>query len=260
MIAILGGRGAMGRLIARELRGARVLDLPWDVRRDPLKARIVVNALPYRLNLHAMRAALRAGAHYVDLGGLFHMTREQLKLDAAFRRAGLTAVLGCGSAPGITNLLVRRAVHAGATDADVEVETWSDDVPGYSLETILDEFTLPAPILERGRLKFVQPGRYVIHSELATLPASFPRLRGLRFAVIFRPGRDREVLRVRSDAGTFSCEVRGEIDLDTALPAAIVARLIGDGRIATRGVLAPETAIPDHDFFTALRRRRFLIC
>ena len=34
-----------------------------------------------------MDAALDARCHYVDLGGLFHMTRRQLRLDAEFRRA-----------------------------------------------------------------------------------------------------------------------------------------------------------------------------
>ncbi len=47
-----------------------------------------------------MRAALQVGAHYLDLGGLFHVTGEQLELDAEFREAGLLAVLGMGSTPG----------------------------------------------------------------------------------------------------------------------------------------------------------------
>src|SRR5512132_2065894 len=61
---------------------------------------VVVNAADYRLNLDVMRSALGAGAHYVDLGGLFHVTRQQLELDAEFGDAGLTAILGLGSAPG----------------------------------------------------------------------------------------------------------------------------------------------------------------
>ena len=54
-----------------------------------------------------MRAALASGTHYLDLGGLFHVTRQQLKLHAAFRRAGLLGLLGMGAAPGTTNLLAR---------------------------------------------------------------------------------------------------------------------------------------------------------
>src|SRR5437867_9474615 len=34
---------------------------------------VVLNCVPYRLNLLVMRAALRARAPYVDLGGLYHV-------------------------------------------------------------------------------------------------------------------------------------------------------------------------------------------
>ena len=67
----------------------------------------MINSAQYEVNLPVMEGALRAGAHYVDLGGLFHTTRRQLLLDDRFKAAGLTAVLGLGSCPGIAN------VHAG---------------------------------------------------------------------------------------------------------------------------------------------------
>ena len=35
-----------------------------------------------------MDAALEIGAHYADLGGLFHVTKQQLKRDAEFERRG----------------------------------------------------------------------------------------------------------------------------------------------------------------------------
>jgi lysine 6-dehydrogenase len=56
-----------------------------------------------------MRGALAAGAHYVDLGGLYHVTRLQLELDGQFRERGQGALLGMGSAPGKTNLLASAA-------------------------------------------------------------------------------------------------------------------------------------------------------
>lgn len=43
-------------------------------------AGMLVNAASYRVNLDAMRAALAAGCHYLDLGGLYHMTARQLEL------------------------------------------------------------------------------------------------------------------------------------------------------------------------------------
>ena len=46
-----------------------------------------------------MRACLEVSAHYIDLGGLFHITRKQFELQEEFAAAGLTAVLGMGSTP-----------------------------------------------------------------------------------------------------------------------------------------------------------------
>ena len=58
-----------------------------------------------------MHACLEAGCHYLDLGGLYHVTAKQLELSAQFEQRGLLALLGIGSAPGKTNLLAARAVR-----------------------------------------------------------------------------------------------------------------------------------------------------
>lgn len=60
-----------------------------------------------KLQLLALEAALEAGTHYLDLGTFPEIMREQLKLNAEFERAGLTAILGLGSGPGINNIIAR---------------------------------------------------------------------------------------------------------------------------------------------------------
>ncbi len=72
---------------------------------------VLVNSASYRINLEAMRACLDAGAHYLDLGGLYWMTLRQLELDEQFRAAGLLAILGIGSSPGKTNLMAQRGMR-----------------------------------------------------------------------------------------------------------------------------------------------------
>jgi saccharopine dehydrogenase (NAD+, L-lysine-forming) len=57
---------------------------------------LVLNLAPYRFNLPIMAGCLKGGCHYVDLGGLFHVTKEQLALDPKFTHLGKTAVLGIG--------------------------------------------------------------------------------------------------------------------------------------------------------------------
>ena len=62
---------------------------------------VAVCALPEGLNVFASRAAIGAGLHLVDLA----YGQELAKLDAAAKRAGVTILVDCGVAPGMTNIL-----------------------------------------------------------------------------------------------------------------------------------------------------------
>lgn len=166
----------------------------------------VAACLPYRLNLPVMEAALAAGCHYADLGGLFHTTLQQWELHDRFARAGVSAVMGIGSAPGLTNVLAKLAADRldSVTSIDLvdgAIDRSSDGgafgVP-YSIETVLDEFTMPAMVFEGGELHEVpagsgvidwdfpdpvgtQPSMYTLHSEPATLPKTVPGVRDVRW-------------------------------------------------------------------------------
>ncbi|MGV3523904.1 MAG: saccharopine dehydrogenase family protein [Candidatus Sericytochromatia bacterium] len=128
---------------------------------------VLLNSLPYALNLEVMALALRLGAHYTDLGGLFHMTRQQRALDAQFQERGLTAVLGMGAAPGITNLLAKLAADELEQVEEIHVRLAAVDrtryrsVPAlpvsYSFKTILEEFSLPPAVFRKGRYRFLKP-------------------------------------------------------------------------------------------------------
>ena len=244
VVAVLGGAGAMGRAtvydlarsgqpvllleadlaaarkIARRYAGPRAAVVEADAR-DPValaatlaarKVGVLVNCAPYAFNLGVMEAALRARCHYLDLGGLFHTTRMQLPHHAAFRRRGLLAVLGMGSAPGIVNVLARAAaaplrrvralrVYNGGAD---HTRYRAPVAFGFAPATVLDEFTLPPMVFRRGRFESEKPlsgGEDVLfdvglqrvhlslHSEVATLPSSF-RAKGLRecsFKIAYDP-------------------------------------------------------------------------
>ncbi len=64
--------------------------------------------LPNRLSLGAVRAAVRSGTHAVDLVGI--EPEKRLALDSAAKEAGVLVVPGLGVAPGLSNVLVGRAV------------------------------------------------------------------------------------------------------------------------------------------------------
>ncbi|HTG89564.1 MAG TPA: saccharopine dehydrogenase C-terminal domain-containing protein [Vicinamibacterales bacterium] len=244
-IVILGGAGAMGRISTLDLlrtcgnkvhvviadrdvsavRGLPVETAQVDVT-DPGSLRKVLSgayatiaSLPYRFNLDAMHGALDAGAHYIDLGGLFHVTRQQLELASAFKRRGVMAILGIGSAPGIVNVLAVmasrgldqvREIHCVVGNIDrTRFRNASPLGFGYSADTLLDEFTMPSAVFREGKFKMVpalDPGERMavqfpvpvgtlgvdttLHSEVATLPLSF-RKRGIR-EVTFRQAFEKD--------------------------------------------------------------------
>jgi saccharopine dehydrogenase-like NADP-dependent oxidoreductase len=230
-VAIVGAAGTIGPAIARDLaespefdglllldrEGARVRAVAQEqcagsaaaVVAAPVDAAdrlaltlalegygLVVNAASYRLNLAVMDACLAAGSAYVDLGGLYHVSARQFGMHDAFAAAGLLAVLGCGAAPGKTNVMAATAAArldevtavrcaSGSVDLDPPSGFWTP----YAVETLIDEVTLEpivvragtptpiAPLSDGGAVVFPDPiGRcdsiYTLHSEVLTLPGS----------------------------------------------------------------------------------------
>ena len=243
------GAGMMGRAVVHDLAGARevqhivVADFDReraqevshkfgrrkarsvfaDVRNTAELARllrgcnVVVNCTQYNWNLDVMRAAIAARVNYMDLGGLYHMTKKQFALDRDFRKIGRLAIAGMGGAPGITNVMARaladpmdrvesiRVYNAGADEQKYD----SPIAYTFSIATILDELTMPPIAFENGR--YVEkpmlsdpelgefPGpigkivlRHSIHSELGTLAESF-RKKGLR-EVFFKINYDPQLV------------------------------------------------------------------
>ena len=79
---------------------------------------LIVNGLPLEYNLNVMEAALTVGADYMDLSGPmekrgFVETYQWLFSDwhQRFQNKGLLALVGCGIAPGLANVIVRRSVE-----------------------------------------------------------------------------------------------------------------------------------------------------
>ncbi len=172
---------------------------------------VVIHAVHHEFNLNVMKACLKSKTHYIDLGGLYHYTKRQLKLNKKFRKANLTAIIGMGASPGITNVMAKYAsrfldkiyavdIRIGSAD----FSTYKQESPlsnSYSLQTIIEEFTWNPAIFSNGRAKFVEPmsGReeyrfpspvgmqkpqYTIHSEIATLPYTL-KAKNVSFKIAF---------------------------------------------------------------------------
>ena len=231
-IVVLGGAGAMGQVTVRDLTESAVIDevIICDFNQEKAEelknklahqklivafvdicdkaklvkalqgATVVINSTLYYFNLQVMEAALEAGCHYLDLGGLFHVTRDQLAMDEDFKKKGLLAILGMGAAPGMTNIMAASAATELDTVDSIDIAIGCADFakvehplyPPYALDTILDEYTKEPMVFENGKFKAKPPmsGEITIdfpdpigqskailtlHSEVATLPLTYKK-------------------------------------------------------------------------------------
>jgi hypothetical protein len=221
------GAGATGSLLAQllERQGHTV----WCGDRDPERARrflgrrstiavtdvnarnlrgivkaakgcqMIVNASASVFNEIVLRAALRLRVHYVDLSS--HLTRhpfraEQFRYAKKFGIKNRVAVINTGAAPGLTNLLVKRAadlldevesVHIRlyeSTESDDPISQWSPE--GSFDEAISNprvyrngKFHLGKRFSEIEKFRFSNPignARVVLaaQDEVVTLPYAIP--------------------------------------------------------------------------------------
>jgi len=221
------GAGATGSLLAQllERQGHTV----WCGDRDPERARrflgrkstipltevnarnfrgivkaakgcqLIVNASASVFNEIVLRAAVRLRAHYLDLSS--HLTRhpfraEQFRYTKKFQAKNRAGLINAGVAPGLTNLLVKRAAELLDEVEAVHVRLYesseSDDpISQWSPEVSFDEavsnpqvyrdgkFRLCKRFSEIEKFRFVDPigtARVVLaaQDEVATLPHFIP--------------------------------------------------------------------------------------
>lgn len=177
--------------------GAQEIELlEFDLIADPTRLRevlasvdLVVNCTGpyYTLGPIILDAAIAAGTDYVDICDDADATELLLERSEAATAAGVTALVGMGSAPGTTNVLVRLALDAlPSGDAEVEI-AWcvdANDMVGAVVPHFVHSFRTAIPelgespdwdVLEPRRVAFPDPiGEQLVltlsHPEVLTLP------------------------------------------------------------------------------------------
>ena len=177
---------AISQVNARNLRG---------IVRAAKGCQLLINASASVFNEIVLRAALRLRSHYLDLSS--HLTRdpfraEQFRYSKRFEGKNRAAVVNAGAAPGLTNLLVRRAADLCDEVVSAQIRLYesseSDDpISQWSPEVSFDEavshpriyrdrrFKLAKRFSELEKFRFmdpVGPARVVLaaQDEIATLP------------------------------------------------------------------------------------------
>ncbi|HME12746.1 MAG TPA: saccharopine dehydrogenase NADP-binding domain-containing protein [Candidatus Acidoferrum sp.] len=171
---------------ARNLRG---------IIRAARGAQLIVNASASVFNLIVMRAALHLRAHYVDLSS--HLTKnpfkaEQFVFAKRFADKNRLALINAGAAPGLTNLLVKRAAESldevvavhirlyETTESDDPISQWSpevsfDEAISHPRVYRQGKFLMGKRFAELEKFRFVDPigsANVVLaaQDEVATLP------------------------------------------------------------------------------------------
>jgi lysine 6-dehydrogenase len=177
------GAGAQGRIIAGDLARSlpeatiRVGDirepeleslpnLKWlsvdlgtaqDIARAAFGFDLIVGALPARLGFQAINAAVMTCTPIVDVS---FSAEDPSVFDAQARACGTTVIPDCGLAPGLSNLIVGRAVaeRGNPEELTIYVGGVAQDrdrpygyVVSWALSDLLEEYVRPARIIRDGK-------------------------------------------------------------------------------------------------------------
>lgn len=129
-------------------------------------ADVIVNAVVPRYNLLIMDVALKNNVHYIDLASdiPFDSVRNQLALSDAWKDADLTAIMGLGEDPGMSNLFARsladkmdhvNEIHV--RDGDTGVSKEHAFTPLFSPETMIDEILQQPEVFKDGSVLRMTP-------------------------------------------------------------------------------------------------------
>ncbi len=165
---------------------------------------IVVNTCgPYfKFGAPILAAAIYSGCNYIDICDDWEPTMDMMKLDAKAKSAGVSATIGLGASPGLTNLMALIAINE--LDEVTTVYTgW--DIGGTSLDENamqqaenaammhgVEQMTGQVKVFQNGAFKMVKPlqkinvkypgltnfnGNIFGHPEAVTFPHYFPKLK-----------------------------------------------------------------------------------
>jgi len=131
---------------------------PQQVERTVREADLIISAVPGFMGFETLRAVLRAKKNVIDIS---FFPEDPFELDSLAKDANVMAVVDCGVAPGMSNVLV------GSVDAKLErtervliyvgglptVRSWpSEYKAGFSPIDVIEEYTRPARLVSNGEI------------------------------------------------------------------------------------------------------------
>ncbi len=151
---------ALARVQHKHGVAGRRVDLgdPKAVKGAVADADLVLGALSSVIGLQTLRAVVEAGKPYVDIS---FMADDAMQLDALARERGVVAVVDCGVAPGMSNLLAGYAAHVLSPCEHIDImvgglpaeRRWPWEYKaGFAPHDVIEEYVRPSRIVEGGRI------------------------------------------------------------------------------------------------------------
>jgi len=306
------------------------------------KANVVLNCMEGDWNYQVFKLCTKLKVNCIDLGSEIPMTKKQFSLNKKMKKKNIVGITGIGSVPGIGNIMLRYAsekfdkineIHVGfAWDSNIK-----EFVVPFSIESVIEEFTSPAPVVKNRHFEFKTPLKttmkeyhrtigketemYVRHPEQYTFLHYFSNkgLKNIKFYAGFpehsfrmivdliklgfadkeeinfngnkikpinfltqmlkrikypKGYKEKENLWVRiygtkngkkkfiqmeSIVPTLHHWESAGCNIDTGMPASILAQLVKKGDITEKGAFSPEIGIPPEIFFKELKKRNIKI-
>jgi len=134
------------------------LSSPQRIHSLAADADMVLGALPSRFGFAALQAVIDAGKPYCDIS---FMPQDAWRLDEAAKASGTIAVVDCGVAPGMSNLLAGVAARRLAPCRSVTIRVGGLPVirhmpwqfkAAFSPFDVIEEYVRPARIVQNGEV------------------------------------------------------------------------------------------------------------
>ena len=119
---------------------------------------MVVNAVPGFMGYQTLKAIISAGKDVVDIS---FFIEDPMNLDELARQKNVTAIMDCGVAPGMCNILIGYVHHILEETENVvyyvgglpEIREWPWEYKAvFSPIDVIEEYTRPARIVEDGKI------------------------------------------------------------------------------------------------------------
>ena len=171
-VKVCESRPAVLRRLREQVGSPKLRTYQTDARDHPTlegilaSADVVVSCVNPELNPDLARLSLRAGAHFVDLGGNEATVQQTMELADEAEQRSRWVVPNCGLAPGLVNVLCMRGVdafdrvhaaHLRVGDVPQEPEPPFGYRLSYAAEKLIEDYTAPVTVLRGGALETVDP-------------------------------------------------------------------------------------------------------